>query len=386
MTTLVITPEVRDVMRAKLATVGEAAVNAIIAEVPSYVNALSGHMGENIRNAVSLALGGFISLASRADGTDLRRPGAAALEGAYMLGRGEARSGRSMEALLAAYRVGSRESWRQMASALVENGVDAATIASFAELVFTYMDQLSDASVTGHSDETASSGRIRQQLLDELARSLVAGDPDEILVRAAERAEWEPPETLTAVLLPEAQVGAAMRVVSPHTLRVDDLTGETDRVVLLVPDAPRRLLLRAVQGRQCIVGPPRPWTRVRRSYRRAVRALTLPEANGPSVVDTEHHLAALAVSADVDALRDLRARVLAPLADHTPTAREKLTETLRAWLLLQGRRDAVAEALFVHPQTVRYRVGQLREAYGDALEDPHFVREAIVALGFDHPA
>ena len=36
-------------------------------------------------------------------------------------------------------------------------------------------------------------------------------------------------------------------------------------------------------------------------------------------------------------------------------------ETLRAWLRDLGRREAVAASLFVHPQTVRYRMGQLRE-------------------------
>jgi hypothetical protein len=379
-TTIDLDPAFRDVMRAKLPAVADAAVNAIIAEVPSYVGALTGQMGENIRTAVQVALGGFISLAARSGSSDAQRPTSSSLEGAYLLGRGEARAGRSMEALLAAYRVGSRESWRQMASELVSHGVGAASIAAFAELVFTYMDQLSDASVTGHSDETASTGRVRQQLLDELATSLVAGEPDEHLRRSAERAEWDPPSTLTAVLLPKSQVAAAMRVVSQRTLRLDDLTGETDQVVLLVPDCPRQLLLRAVTGRHCVIGPPREWTRVRRSYKRAVRALELPAAEKREPVDTEAHLAVLAVTADHEVLLDLRARVLAPLDDLTPTAQEKLTETLRAWLLNQGRRDAVAEALFVHPQTVRYRVGQLRDAYGELLDDPEFIRDATVAL------
>jgi len=36
-------------------------------------------------------------------------------EAAYALGRGEARSGRTMDALLSAYRVGARVSWRELA-------------------------------------------------------------------------------------------------------------------------------------------------------------------------------------------------------------------------------------------------------------------------------
>ena len=45
-----------------------------------------------------------------------------------------------------------------------------------------------------------------------------------------------------------------------------------------------------------------------------------------------------------------------------------------------GRREEVAAALFVHPQTVRYRMGQLRELYGDRLEDPETVLALTVAL------
>ena len=58
-----------------------------------------------------------------------------------------------------------------------------------------------------------------------------------------------------------------------------------------------------------------------------------------------------------------------------------IEETLRLWLLLRGRREPVAEALFVHPQTVRYRVGQLRELFGEALDDPRAVADLLVALG-----
>ena len=85
-------------------------------------------------------------------------------------------------------------------------------------------------------------------------------------------------------------------------------------------------------------------------------------------------------TADPDALEDLRARALAPLADLRPATRERLEETLRSWLLHQGRRDAVAAELHVHAQTVRYRMGQLRELYGDGLDDPAVVLDLVVAL------
>jgi DNA-binding PucR family transcriptional regulator len=87
------------------------------------------------------------------------------------------------------------------------------------------------------------------------------------------------------------------------------------------------------------------------------------------------------LTADPEALADLREQALAPLGSMRPGTAEKLTETLRAWLLHHGRREAVATQLFVHPQTVRYRMGQLRELYGDRLDDPDFVLLLTVALG-----
>lgn len=364
-----------EVMRTRLPAVADAAVSAIIAEVPTYANALSGTMGETIRNAVQLALGGFIQLASRRTRAGAR-PTAPAMEGAYQLGRGEARSGRSMEALLAAYRVGARVSWSEMSAGLLADEVDAETLAKFAGLVFAYIDQLSASSVAGHSDESATTGRMRQQLREALGSALLRGDSTDLLVRAAARAEWELPETLTAVVLPEAHVRAALAAVDPRTVAVADPTTE-ELAVLLVPDITRNVLLRAVGGTPAVVGPTRPWLEARSSWLRGRRAFEMDQV----ITDTEQHLADLVVGADPEALADLRAQVLEPLADLAPSAREKLTDTLRAWLLHQGRREAVAEALFVHPQTVRYRVGQLREAYGERLEDPVFVRDATIALG-----
>ena len=380
---------VADAMRPELPAIAEAAVAEIIVEVPSYADAFTGHMGEVIRNAVELALGGFLELATARGATDAGMPIQPALAGAYELGRGEARSGRSMDALLAAYRVGARVSWRHLSASAVSVGLTVEQLARFAELVFAYIDQLSAASAAGHSDELETTGRVRTRYLERLAGLLLAGGPEDELVAAAERADWPPPRTLTAVLLPEDAVRGALVSLDGRTLRrseeLPELDAATDLVVLLVPDAEGRsrpALLRSLDGRHAVVGPPRPWTDAHVSYARARRALELglvPEGSEP--LDTDQRLADLVLRADGDALADLRARVLAPLDDLTAGAREKLVETLRAWLLHHGRREQIAAALFVHPQTVRYRMGQLRELYGTRLEDPRTVLELTIALG-----
>ena len=90
--------------------------------------------------------------------------------------------------------------------------------------------------------------------------------------------------------------------------------------------------------------------------------------------------AVLVPPGDPEALADLRAKALAPLSELRPAVAEKLADTLRSWLLHHGRREDVAAALFVHPQTVRYRMNQLRELFGDGLDDPDTVLELTIAL------
>jgi hypothetical protein len=366
-------------MRSQLPAVAEHVVTAIIEEVPSYTDAFSGPMGETIRNAVQLALGGFLSLASGRRGADPRTPAAPAVEGAYQLGRGEARSGRSTDALLAAYRIGARVSWREMSLTAVRGGVTGETLAAFAELVFAYIDELSAASVAGHSDELATTGRVRQRLLERVAEQLLDGSSPESVTAAAERAGWEAPTTLTAVLVPESQVRPVLGAVSPATIQAADRSDLESGALLLVPDAHgrrRAALLRTLADRGSIAGPARPWLEVRASYDRALRARALGVEG-----DSDTHLTRLVLTADPEALADLRARALAPLATLRPATAEKLSDTLRAWLLHHGRREEIAESLFVHPQTVRYRMGQLRELYGDRLDDPEAVLELTIALG-----
>ncbi len=371
-----------DLLRRRLPDVANHTIAAVTGEVPSYAAAFGGPMGDNIENAVQMALAGFLRLAARGRSGDPGTPLSPALEGAYALGRGEARSGRSADALLSAYRVGARVAWRELAETAVEAGVPADMLASFAELVFAYIDELSAASLSGHADELETSGRVRQGYLDRLSLGILRGDPADALVAAAERADWVPPRTLTVVLVPSVQARPVHGLLDPRTLSTAGEPTLPDGVgVLLVPDAGGRAragLVRSVAGRSAVVGPSRPWLAAATSYTRALRGLELRV--GEMTYDTEEHLADLVLAADTEAVADLRARVLAPLADLRPATRQKLTETLLSWLLHQGRRDDIAAALFVHPQTVRYRMGQLRELYGDRLDDPATVRDLTIAL------
>lgn len=377
-------------MRDALPTVSDEVVQGVVAEVPSYSRAFAGSMGDTIRGAVGMALSGFLDrLDPEVTEVDRSAP-AVVRQGAYELGRGEARSGRSMDALLSAYRVGARIAWRELSGPAVATGLSANRVVLFAEQVFAYIDELSADSLAGHSDELETTGRVRQRLLERLTGLLLEGASADVVLAAARRAEWEPSQTLTAVLLPSARLRAATVALGSAGARSlvaadnADLGTRGNLSVLLVPDASRGVLRRVLRDDRAVIGSTVEWLHAGDSYRRALRAHgVLPKRE--HTIDTDEHLVELVRRADPAALTDLRARVLAPLDGQRPATRAKLEETLRAWLLCQGRREAAAEMLFIHPQTVRYRMGQLRELFGDSLTDPIAVLEFVVALGRPTP-
>ena len=223
--------------------------------------------------------------------------------------------------LLAAYRVGARVAWRHMSASAVRAGLTVEQLARFAELVFAYIDQLSASSVAGHSDELATTGRVRERYLERLAATLLAGAPEPDLTAAAERAGWAPPRTLTAVVLPEEQgarrAGLAGRA-HPAVHRGRARRRRPGRPARAGRRRPVAAGAAALAGRAATPSSDRPGRgrRLPESYARACRALQLGLApDGSAPLDTDDRLADLVLRADDGALADLRARALAPLAD-----------------------------------------------------------------------
>jgi hypothetical protein len=285
------------------------------------------------------------------------------------LGRGELRQGRGLDALLSAYRVGARVAWRTVGDLAVDAGASPAALVELAELLFTYIDGLSGLSVRGYAEEQAARAGERDRRRAELARLLVTGIDEETLRELAVLARWPLPEHLVAVILP-AQAPA-------DPLPSDALIWpRDDDVVALVPcsaDFGLAQLRTRLKEVPAVVGSLVSPRDVRQSLAAAealaMIALTGDRRHaGPILVDD--HLLDLVLRADEALLERLSRQLLAPLDAVPASARERLAVTLLAWLAHAGARNAVALALHVHPQTVRYRMTQLREAFGDVLEDP----------------
>ena len=76
----------------------------------------------------------------------------------------------------------------------------------------------------------------------------------------------------------------------------------------------------------------------------------------------------------------IAARRLAPFAELSPKARERMEATALAYVQQQGNAAAMGRALGLHAQTARYRLGRLRELLGDDLDDPDARFELELAL------
>ncbi|MHA3837794.1 PucR family transcriptional regulator [Terrabacter sp. AAH1] len=366
----------------------EAIIEGIPRDVPVYAMPMEGRFGQGVRQGVTVALNRFLDL----PGTHLP---ALSEDGKWVyesLGRGEVRSGRSLESLLAAYRYGARVTFRAISRTIDVSQLPPETLLALGESLFAYIDELSAASAQGYAQEQSERAGEQLRLRGELLEMILRGDSSDGGVgRLAAAVGWTLPDVVVVALVPFPHVDGLRAALGP-----DGLAAErgTDVVVVFpfVSRKPRRRdLERALRGRRAIVGPARPWQQASESLHLAASAGAHGLAPGPDqpVRDTapvwvEDHLAELVVHAEPLATQDLARTRLAPLDGLRPAVRERLTETLLAWLRHQGQRAPIAEELFVHQQTVGYRVAQLKELFGDALEDPEVRFELELVLRAGH--
>jgi hypothetical protein len=374
-------PPVADVLRPVLPELADEIIATIAREVPDYRRAMEGDFGHVVRLGVEVALGRFVDAVDDPTAKDT-----------YVnLGRGEFHAGRSLDALLAAYRVGARIAWRRFVEAGVRGGLAPENLYAIGEAIFEYIDELSAESAEGHALEQRVEAGERRRRRGRLVGLLASEPPppEEEVRAAAADAGWELPRELAALAVApdEDDVEEAAERLARELGHGVVAAAIDDVACAIVPDprAPgaRRRLAAAVRGRAAAMGPAGPWTAAGRSVRRALAAQRLAVRGAlPSgrLLRAEEHLGDLLMTADPDLASDLAAHELAPLDALPAGPRARLEGTLRAWLDRPGQVQAVAAELGVHPQTVRYRVRQLRELFGARLEDPERRFELALAL------
>ncbi|QEU97669.1 helix-turn-helix domain-containing protein [Streptomyces kanamyceticus] len=318
-------------------------------------------------------------------------------------GRGEGLHGRSLDSLQAIYRLGVRLAWRRLAEIGQQIEIPPPAMYELAEAGFEYLDGLVDQSVRGYAEAAAREAGERLRLQRKLMELLLAerrpdgGGAHGVLAgplpgsgqgaaagpghaslgnglgERAARVGWQLPERVAVgVLLRPAREAVAPAVGQGVLL---DMEAEQPRMVVPDPDAAGRpeLLRRAMAGWSGAIGPPVPLADAAKSLRWAEAAVRLMERGllpAGEVLHCTEHTEALVLLQPEELIEDLARRCLAPLAHCGPAHGRRLAETLLAWLETRGGAPEVAARLGVHPQTVRYRLRQIRELWGDEIDDP----------------
>jgi hypothetical protein len=334
-------------------------------------------MRRDLRAAVRVAIGRFVSLIGTSDPAltpEVR-------EAFVGLGAGEAREDRGTDALLAALRISSRLLLRTAVEALGRHRpVTADEAVVLADAVNAFLDELVAATTDGYALQVRELAGERDRRRHRLAELLLGGGAAESVVTdAAAAVGWPRLARVAPVLLPAEEAREARFRFGPDGLVVE----RGDDVVAIVRDGPRldrSQLTARLRGRSAVVGPLGPWADLPETVRLTELTARLVRRDGADPVFVDDHLATLALKGEPAALAALSSRWLAPFGTLPETQRRPLLVTLYSWLRHWGARAAVAEELFVHPQTVSYRVKRARWLLGPDLDDPRVRFELLLVL------
>ena len=315
-----------------------------------------------------------------------------------------AREGVALSALLAAYRLGAQLAWTEVRAMLEDGdperlraGLDLATS------VMLWVDQVSGAVAQSYLEEYERLSSDREAARRDFLDGAIAGalTTDELLARAealgldaamscavAVIALAQDPSEDSAIRASQhrlrsmaAELPEAARSLA--VLRGNELVivypASRDETVMVV--ALRDFVERAAEALEAPVragvGRPREsLAELAGSYREASLALTASRAGSTeSVCVYGEVLVEELILRDRGVSRRLAQTVLEPLDAH-PELRATLVEYLRSGPSL----PAVAKRLFLHPNTVAYRLARVRDLTGRDPKSPAGVAELFLAL------
>jgi sugar diacid utilization regulator len=276
----------------------------------------------------------------------------------------------------------------RIAVEVVEDAVpdlaDAGDEQAVRELVLRYSRELAFAAAGVYANAAEERGAWDARLEALVVDAVVRGDADDALLSRASALGWGSPTRVTVVAgsppddEPEAIVDDAHKVATAAGL--DVLAGvSSERLVVLVglvgtsgtPGAAARALLPAFGEGPVVVGHTAADLRSAGSSARAALAAAAAVAGWPEAprpVDAAELLPERALNGDQDARAEL-VRTYRTLAGEGAA----VLETVATYFEVGGSLEATGRALFLHPNTVRYR---LRKVADVCAFDPAHPRDA----------
>lgn len=260
------------------------------------------------------------------------------------------------------------------------------------ESVLRYSREVAFAAATIYAKAAEARGAWDARLEALVVDALIRGEADDAVRSRAAALGWAASDQVVVIVgtTPAGQVEDVVDDLrrTARKLGADALVGvQGDRIVAVLGKAEGPLAvateLTAHFGSGPVVtGPQLPsLTDAGRSARAALAGLVAARAwpDAPRPVSADELLPERLLSGDATARRTLVDRAYRPLAD----ADSSLLETAVTYLQFGRSVEGAARALFVHPNTVRYRLRRVSEVTGWDPVDPReaFVLQVAIAAG-----
>jgi DNA-binding PucR family transcriptional regulator len=251
--------------------------------------------------------------------------------------------------------------------------------------ILKYSRDLAFSAAMAYADAAEARGTWDSRMEASVVDAIVRGDTGPELLSRAAALNWDTTAPATVVVgIPapgrENQASQEVRDIAARhgraaltdvhgTYLVAIVSGQLTPTEKVLGD-----LLDAFTDGPVVIGPTAPMLTA--AYHSASEAISGMNAvagwrGAPRPVLARELLPERALMGDASAIAALHTDVMRPLADAGPT----LTETLDAYLDCGGAIEACARKLFVHPNTVRYRLRRIADFTG---RDPTQPRDAYV--------
>jgi hypothetical protein len=360
----------------------------LTARVPEYAAITDERLAEDVR---SVSAGGVLAwldlvLTGKMPGPEQFEP---MREGA----RRRARQGFDHYALLRAWRLAIRVMWSELIQdPEAQDPSVRQVLPELAEEAMNYSDQVSLVVTDGYLEESTRAAREQARRRSALLE-LILSHPEEA-DRSAQPSELAGHHVVLVAETGNLPLEGLDRVgleLERHAHAVF-WTVRHEAVVAVVPVPPggdrdgvvarlrRDFATFGGVERLGVGGDASGVDETRQSYLEAVEALTHGprlDADAGPVFDFVDVGSYALLASDAERAKRFVQRTLAPLqAIRAPW----LEPTLEAYLSRQGRLKEAALKLHVHPNTVKYRLGEVRDALGPVLGDPDRAAQLLTAL------
>ncbi|SDZ40380.1 PucR C-terminal helix-turn-helix domain-containing protein [Micromonospora pattaloongensis] len=265
------------------------------------------------------------------------------------------------------------------------------------EVVLRFSREIAFAAARVYARAAESRGAWDARLQALLVDALLRGDSSDVLASRAAALGWgdAPPVAVAVGRSPGGEVGVVLHAVYRAARRIGvEVVGGVhgDRLVVVLggaadPLAATEKLLAGFGAGPVVVGPAVPTLdEATESARAALAGFRAAPAwpTAPRPVAAADLLPERALAGDSEARRSLRQDVYGSLT----RAGGELLETLDAFFAAGGVLESAARALFVHPNTVRYRLRRIADVTGFSPLSPRdaFALRVALTIGRLDPA